>query len=171
MSCITIGKGDTLAPSDPSLIIRSSRRTPKPDGSWPDEGTYSFIRRHLTDFRDIPVACRVAATASLRLNYSYALERLRLSLEVFSLPAIDLGPGHTGYLRRSVIPRDHVCFSTAIQLAQGCIGELGLDLARLRLRPTRRVERSAVSDPLSAAPRNRKGSICQPQYDVVITTS
>ena len=35
-------------------------------------------------------------------------------------------------------------------------------LARLRLRPTRRVQLSAVSYQRSAASRNRKGSVCQP---------
>jgi len=37
-----------------------------------------------------------------------------------------------------------------------------LELARLRLRPTRRVQLSAVSYQRSAASRNRKGSVCQP---------
>ena len=36
------------------------------------------------------------------------------------------------------------------------------NLARLRLRPTRRVQLSAVSYQRSAASRNRKGSVCQP---------
>jgi hypothetical protein len=36
------------------------------------------------------------------------------------------------------------------------------ELARLRLRPTRRVQLSAVSYQRSAASRNRKGSVCQP---------
>ena len=43
----------------------------------------------------IPLACMVAARASFRLALVYALTRLRLSLETFSLPSIELDPIHS----------------------------------------------------------------------------
>lgn len=41
---------------------------------------------------NIPFACLIAARASTRLKYIYALAKLRLSFETYSLPVIELDP-------------------------------------------------------------------------------
>jgi hypothetical protein len=104
---------------------------------WPDKDTLSFLRRHRSTTHDFPLACLVACRASRRLRTVYALEKLRLSLETFSLPFVDLDPSHGGYLPRSRIPRDHVCFSNAVLLAHACIEELGLEVRASAANPSR----------------------------------
>jgi hypothetical protein len=103
---------------------------------WPDKDTASFLKGNRRCEGHIPLACLIACRAAHRLETVYALEKLRLSLETFSLHFVDLDPSHTGYLRRSSIPRDHVCFSNAVLLAHACIEELGLEVRASHNKPS-----------------------------------
>jgi hypothetical protein len=58
-----------------------------------DESRFLSNNRVMT--HDIPLACRIAARASLRVQYIYALAKFRLSLETFSAPMIELDPCHS----------------------------------------------------------------------------
>jgi hypothetical protein len=54
---------------------------------------------------NIPLACLIAASASWRLQYVYGLAKLRLSLETFSLPTIELDPYHSDNVPKSLLSR------------------------------------------------------------------
>jgi hypothetical protein len=86
---------------------------------------------------NIPLACLIATRASFRLQYVYALAKLRLSFEAFSLPAMDLDPGRNDNIRKSNLPDDHVRFSFAIISAWACIEELGFEIRASRDKPSR----------------------------------
>lgn len=77
---------------------------------------------------NIPLACLIAAAASWRLQYVYGLAKLRLSLETFSLPIVELDPYHSDNVPKSPLPEDHVRLAFAIVTAYSCIEELGLEV-------------------------------------------
>jgi len=85
---------------------------------------------------NIPLACLIAATASWRLQYVYALAKLRLSLETFSLPTIDLDPYHSDNVPKSLLPEDHVRLAFAIVTAYSCVEELGLEVRASNKNPS-----------------------------------
>ncbi len=77
---------------------------------------------------NIPLACLIAARASWRLQYVYGLAKLRLSLETFSLPTVELDPYHSDNMPKSLLPEDHVRLAFAIVTAYSCIEELELEV-------------------------------------------
>lgn len=85
----------------------------------------------------IPLACMVAARASFRLALVYALTRLRLSLETFSLPSIELDPIHSPTIAKSPLPDDHARLASAIVSAWSCIEELGFGVHASEKNPSR----------------------------------
>lgn len=76
----------------------------------------------------IPLACVIAARASRRLKHIYAMAKLRLSLETFSLPIIGLDPHHSANVPKSPLPEDQVRCAFAIVSAYSCIEELGFEI-------------------------------------------
>jgi hypothetical protein len=85
---------------------------------------------------NIPLACLIAASASWRLQYVYGLAKLRLSLETFSLPTIELDPYHSDNVPKSLFPEDHVRLAFAIVTAYACIEELGLAVNASNKKPS-----------------------------------
>ena len=92
------------------------------------EDESAFLSRTQTVTPNIPLACRIAAQASLKLEYVYALAKLRLSIETFSVPFIELDPFHSANLPKSPLPEDHVRMAFAIVTAWGCVEELGFEI-------------------------------------------
>lgn len=101
------------------------------------EDESAFLSRTQTVTPNIPLACRVAARASLTLEYVYALAKLRLSLETFSVPSIELDPFHSATIPKSPLPEDHVRMAFAIVTAWGCIEELGFEIRASSKKPSK----------------------------------
>ena len=85
----------------------------------------------------IPLACLVAARASRRLKYVYAMAKLRLSLETFSLPHVELDPHHSPNIPKSPLPEDQVRCAFAIVTAYSCIEELGFEVRASEKNPAK----------------------------------
>jgi hypothetical protein len=101
------------------------------------EDESAFLSRTQTVTPNIPLACRIAAQASLKLEYVYALAKLRLSLETFSVPFIELDPFHSANLPKSSLPEDHVRMAFAIVTAWGCVEELGFEIRASSNKPSK----------------------------------
>lgn len=85
----------------------------------------------------IPLACMVAARASFRLTFIYALTKLRVSLETFSMPFIELDPLQSATIPKSSLPEDHVRLAFAIVAAWSCIEELGSEVRASAQKPSK----------------------------------
>ena len=86
---------------------------------------------------NIPLACLVAARASSRLQYNYALAKLRLSFEMYFLHWVELDPHHSENVPKSPLPEDHVRSAFAIIAAYSCIEELGLEVRASEKKPSK----------------------------------
>jgi hypothetical protein len=109
---------------------------------------------------NIPLGCMVAARASTRLEYIYALAKFRLSLETYSLPVVDLDPSLSENVPKSPLPEDHVRMAFAIVAAWSCIEELGFEIRASSKTPSKLPDGSwnpVVKRELEA--RLRKGHI------------
>lgn len=84
---------------------------------------------------NIPLACMVAARASLSLCHIYALGKLSLSIETYSASLMELDPERHDNLPKSVFPEEHVRMASAITAAYGCIEELGLEIRSSKKKP------------------------------------
>lgn len=85
----------------------------------------------------VPLACLVAARASAKLKYVYALAKLRLSFDTFSVPPVDLDPREWPALPKSGLPEDHVRCAFAIVAAWSSIEELGLEIRASQKKPSK----------------------------------
>ena len=96
-----------------------------------------FLKHALVLTRDIPLACLVACRASFRLQAIYALAKLRLSFDTYSVPFIELDPHHSENIPKSPFPEDHVVLAFAILAAWSCIEELGFDIRASQNKPSK----------------------------------
>ena len=87
--------------------------------------------------QNIPLACLIAVRVSRKLRFVYALARLALSLEIVSVPTIDLDPTHSPNIPKSPFPEDHIRFAAAITSAYSAIEELGLTIRASSQKPSR----------------------------------
>jgi hypothetical protein len=85
----------------------------------------------------IPLACLVATRASKRLRYIYALAKIRLSFETFSLPSTALDPSRNENIPKSPLPEDHVRMAFAIVTAWSCLEELGFEIRASSTKPSK----------------------------------
>ena len=74
----------------------------------------------------IPLACSVAAKASRRRKWVYAVAKYKFSLSLYSVHCVDLEPWKAPHLRVSSFPGDHVVFSHAIISAYSVVEDLKL---------------------------------------------
>jgi hypothetical protein len=86
---------------------------------------------------NLPLACLIAAKVSRRLRFVYALARLEISMEILSVPTIELDPMHSLNIPKSVFPEDHIRMATAIVSANAAIEELGLTIRASNQNPSR----------------------------------
>lgn len=84
-----------------------------------------------------PLACGVAAKASRRTKWVYAVARYKFSLSLFSVHHVDLEPFRSRHLAVSSFPGDHVMFSHAIISAYSAVEDLGLELRASASTPSR----------------------------------
>ena len=106
-------------------------------GTALNQAESEFLARTGVMTVDIPLACMVAARASARLEYIYALAKLRLSLETYSLPVIALDPFHSQNVPKSPLPEDHVRMAFAIVAAWSCIEEMGFEIRASNTKPSK----------------------------------
>lgn len=107
--------------------------------AWMDEGARGALPdRQLMSQEGLPTACAIAAKASRRRRWSYAVARYKFSVELCSVHWMDMHPAYGVYHRVSSHPDDHVLFSHAILSAFGVIEDLGLAVPAGPLRPSRR---------------------------------
>lgn len=86
---------------------------------------------------NIPLACLISARVSRKLRFVYALARLAISMEIMSVPTIDLDPNHSLNIPKSAFPEDHIRMTTAITSAYSSIEELGLEIRATNQNPSR----------------------------------
>jgi hypothetical protein len=85
----------------------------------------------------IPVACLIAAKSSHRLKFVYALARLQISMEILSVPTIELDPTRNLNIPKSHFPEDHIRIATALTSAYSAIEELELTIRASNQNPSR----------------------------------
>jgi hypothetical protein len=105
---------------------------------WMEEGE----RTRLPDAQGmsqggLPTACAIAARASRRRRWSYAIAKYKFSVELYSVHPIDMQPSSRVSHPVSSYPDDHVLLSYAILAAFGAIEDLGLAVPAGPGRPSR----------------------------------
>lgn len=86
--------------------------------------------------QNIPRDCLCAIKITRRRALTYALSKVWLSYQMFSITGIDLDPAHSATLPKSPYPFDHVAYAQAIVLAYAAIEELGLEIRASAKRPS-----------------------------------
>jgi hypothetical protein len=76
---------------------------------------------------ELPIACLIAAKASFKRQFTYALHKFLLSTQIYAPDVRSLDPSEGVHHRLSRFPEDHVRFSYAIIAAYSVIEELGLE--------------------------------------------
>lgn len=123
-------------------------------------GESDFVKHKLVLTRDIPLACLIACRASFRLQAVYALAKLRLSFDTYSVPFVELDPHHSENIPKSPFPEDHVVLAFAILTAWSCIEELGFDIRASGKKPSKLPDGSWNPEvKLELEERLRKGHI------------
>jgi hypothetical protein len=92
--------------------------------------------RATCSYFDIPLACQLARNTTRRRARMYALSKLWLSFQIFSVDPMDLDPSHSATIPKSLNPVDQVSYATAIVLAYSVIEELGLGIRASAQRPS-----------------------------------
>lgn len=85
----------------------------------------------------LPTACAIAAKASRRRSWTYAIAKYAFSVELYSVHPVDMQPSSRVSHPVSGYPSDHVLLSHAILAAFGAIEDLGLAVPAGFGRPSR----------------------------------
>lgn len=85
----------------------------------------------------IAIACEIAAKASRKQKWVYALSKYKFSISLYGVFHVDLEPFRAPHLSVSVFPDDHVMFSHAIISAYSVIEDLGLQIRASQKKPSR----------------------------------
>jgi hypothetical protein len=107
----------------------------EPEWMKPEERTAQV--RETWSTAGIPLACAVAARASCRRRWVYAVAKYKFSLSLYSVHHIDLEPWKAPHLAVSSFPGDHVMFSHAIISAYSVVEDLKLTVQASPQRPSR----------------------------------
>ena len=113
----------------PDPIVRGADEgaTEREQAGWP------FLFHATADY---PEACKLAARASRRRDWTYAAALLGQSMRLHVNHPMDLEPAMFPFDQRSPLPTDHVRFAYAIVLAYAVIEQLGLDVRASANRPS-----------------------------------
>jgi len=112
---------------DPTVRGADEGATERERAQWP------FLTHSRADY---PEACKLAAKASRRRDWTYATALLGQSMKLHVNHPMDLEPGMFPFRQRSPLPTDHVRFAYAIVLAYAVIEQLGLDVRASANRPS-----------------------------------
>lgn len=124
------GDPDVLAPVHP---VAHNEGQP----FWMTEAERAAIPDFLISQSWLPTACAVAAKASRRRQWTYAVASYQFSMELFSVHGRDLDPSYPSRFGVSRHPSDHVMFSHAILAAFVAIEHLGLGVPAGPGKPSR----------------------------------
>jgi hypothetical protein len=124
------GHPDILAPVHP---IAYNDEEPE----WMDDAERASLLEQPMSQDRLPTACAIAAKASRRRQWVYAIAKYKFSLELYGLHPMDMEPSYHLDHRVSAHPDDHVLFSHAILSAFGAIEDLGLNVPAGQGRPSR----------------------------------
>jgi hypothetical protein len=86
---------------------------------------------------DFPLACAIAAKASRRRQWVYAIAKFKFSQSLYSVHHMDLEPWYSQHLPISSFPDDHIMFSHAVISAYSVLEDLGLELRASASSPSR----------------------------------
>lgn len=85
---------------------------------------------------NLPIACSMAAKASYRRKYIYAISKYNFSIKNCSLLFTELEPFESEHISPSRFPDDHIRFCHAIISAYSVIEELGLEVRASQKKPS-----------------------------------
>ena len=85
----------------------------------------------------VPAGCAIAAKASRKRGYIYAIAKCRFSFRQYCADLEDLEPFRSRHMGVSLSPHDHVLFAYAILAAYSAIEDIGLELRASRDKPSR----------------------------------
>jgi hypothetical protein len=108
-----------------------------PVGGSDKEGLDVLARRTETTTVHLPFASLIAAKTSWKLSYVYSLAKLRVSLEISSVPTMHLDPTQNDNFPKSVLPEDHVRLAHAVIAAWSCVEELGFEVRASGKKPSK----------------------------------
>jgi hypothetical protein len=97
---------------------------------------HQSIGRFILATHHFPLACMLAAKASQRRDFIYALAKYTLSASIHANNLVDLDPDRGEHLRVSPFPDDQVRFSYGIVTAYAVIEQLGLEVRASEKRPS-----------------------------------
>lgn len=101
-----------------------------------DEEELAELRFKSFSTSGIPAACLIAAKASYRKKYVYAIAKYNFSVSLYSQFGVELEPWSAPHLPVSVHPEDHIAFSHAIISAYSVLEELGLEIRASSKKPS-----------------------------------
>jgi hypothetical protein len=104
---------------------------------WMDDAERASLPERLMSQSWLPTACAVAAKASRRRRWMYAVAKYKFSIELYGVHHMDMQPSYHLFHRVSAHPDDHVLFSHAILSAFGAIEDMGLNVPAGPGRPSR----------------------------------
>lgn len=97
----------------------------------------ALVDEHLLAQPGIPTACAIAAKASRRRQWSYAVARYKFSLALYSVHRMDMHPNYRTHHGVSRHPDDHILLAQTLVAAFGVIEDLGLGVPAGHTRPSR----------------------------------
>lgn len=103
---------------------------------WMEEDERNALREQTYGTTDIPLACAIAAKASRRRKWVYAIAKHKFSLSLYQVHHMDIEPWVTPHLPISSFPSDHVKFSYSIISAYSVIEDLGLEVRASHQKPS-----------------------------------
>jgi hypothetical protein len=123
--------GPTWCEYRPVLKSATRSRLAVPNGV-----DFKNLGRITVSAHNFPLACMIAAKASRRREFVYALAKYTLSASIHANDIVDLDPRHGEHMRLSPFPEDHVRFAYSIVTAYSVIEQLGLEVRASQKRPS-----------------------------------
>jgi hypothetical protein len=102
----------------------------------PEPANVRVFRRRKVAIDHVPLACMVAARASQRSDFAYALAKYALSTSIHANHIMELDPTYSDNLPLSPFREDHVRFAYAIVVSYAVIEQLGLEVRASSERPS-----------------------------------
>lgn len=127
--CHLLLRGDP-DPFDVRLIAHNAH-----EPTWMGENERKALSVNMHSTSNFPLACAVAAKASRRREWVYAVCKYKFSLSLYSVHGVDLEPG-LHHLPISSFPADHVMFSHAIISAYSVLEDMGLQVRASHSNPS-----------------------------------
>jgi hypothetical protein len=126
-----------LMNGDPDLVPIQPLVHNDTEPAWMDARERASIPSCLMSQNGLPTSCAIAAKASRRRRWIYAVAKYKFSIQLYSVHHMDMHPDYRMYHGVSRHPDDHVLLAHAILSAFGAIEDLGLGVPAGHGRPSR----------------------------------